>query len=122
MALVDDSERFVHAARAVLEADGLEVVGVASGSVDACRLVEELHPEVVLVDVQLGDENGVEVGDRLVNLAVAPAVVLMSARDADDLIELDGVDLASGFIPKAGLSGPAVLERVARQGSYRASR
>jgi DNA-binding NarL/FixJ family response regulator len=63
--IVDDNGLFLEAARDRLEHGGLRVVGVAANSAEALRRTEELRPEVVLVDVMLGSENGFELARRL---------------------------------------------------------
>ncbi len=56
--IVDDSARFLEAARALLEREGVDVVGVASTIAEALRLVDEVRPDVTLVDIDLGAESG----------------------------------------------------------------
>ncbi|MFF6991598.1 response regulator [Streptomyces sp. NPDC010273] len=51
--LVDDSARFLEAARALLERGGVEVVGIASTGADALSQARETAPDVVLVDLDL---------------------------------------------------------------------
>ena len=53
--IVDDHPSFRATARALLEADGFTVVGEARDGLEALSLEEELHPEIVLLDVQLPD-------------------------------------------------------------------
>jgi DNA-binding NarL/FixJ family response regulator len=107
--IVDDHPSFRATARAVLEADGFTVVGEARDGHEALALAEELHPEVLLLDVQLPDLTGFDVASRLLSQnGAAPSVVLVSSRDACDygaLIEECG---ARGFVPKSELSGAAV--------------
>ena len=45
----------------LLEAEGYSVVGEAEDGLSALRAVEELRPDVVLLDVQLPDIDGIEV-------------------------------------------------------------
>jgi CheY-like chemotaxis protein len=63
--LVDDNEAFVETARRVLEPDGVRVTGTASNSGEALLRASELRPDVVLVDIMLGDENGFDLARRL---------------------------------------------------------
>jgi DNA-binding NarL/FixJ family response regulator len=63
--LVDDSTRFLGAARALLEREGFTVIGVASTIADALARYDELDPDVTLVDIDLGDESGLELVRRL---------------------------------------------------------
>ena len=105
--IVDDHPSFRANARALLEAEGFEVVGEAEDGASALRAVHELSPELVLLDVQLPDLDGFEVARRLTEDG-GPAVVLVSSRDGSDfgpLVERSG---ARGFIPKAELSGAAL--------------
>ena len=63
--LVDDHALLRDAIRVALELAGHEVVGEASDGYEAIRLVEELHPSVVLMDVSLPGPDGIEVTRRL---------------------------------------------------------
>src|SRR3954452_3766730 len=56
--IVDDHPSFRANARALLEAEGFEVVGEAEDGASALRAVHELSPELVLLDVQLPDIDG----------------------------------------------------------------
>jgi response regulator of citrate/malate metabolism len=58
--IVDDSPSFPCIARTLLERDGFTVAGVAKTSAQAIAQVEALQPDVVLVDVFLGEESGVD--------------------------------------------------------------
>ena len=106
--IVDDHPSFRVTARALLEAEGFEVVGEAEDGAGAIEAAHRLHPEVVLLDVQLPDIDGFEVAARLTVNGGGPAVILVSSRDGADfgpLVERSG---ARGFIPKAELSGAAL--------------
>jgi DNA-binding NarL/FixJ family response regulator len=109
--IVDDDQRFRHAARALLEAQGFEVVGEAQDGQEALAASADLHPEVVLLDVNLPDADGLELAERLVTKDGAPQIVLTSTRDASDfgprLLEARGI---SGFVPKDELSAGRIAE------------
>jgi DNA-binding NarL/FixJ family response regulator len=102
--IVDDNQPFLDAARLLLEREGLAVVGVATTSADAVRLEKQLRPDVVLVDIRLGDESGFDLARRL-----SSRVILVSTHDQSEYAEQIAASPAAGFIPKARLSGPAVL-------------
>jgi DNA-binding NarL/FixJ family response regulator len=106
--IVDDSEAFLVSAARFLSAQGLEVVGRASYGAEALRLAEKLEPDVVLVDVLLGGENGLEVTRRLTATAHAPRVILISSHTQDDLAELIANSPAVGFLPKSALNAQAI--------------
>lgn len=108
--IVDDHEPFRAVARALLELDGFEIVAEASDGGSALSLARELDPELVLLDVHLGDMSGLEVAERLALDRPATAVVLVSNRDAQDFgkrLERSG---ARGFVAKDALTGQALLE------------
>jgi DNA-binding NarL/FixJ family response regulator len=111
--IVDDHPSFRATARRLLQAEGFHVVGEAENGADALRKCGELGPEVVLLDVQLPDLNGFEVANVLCRNGSAPAVVLVSSRDAADYGDLIPSCGARGFIPKAELSGAGLLALLA---------
>jgi len=106
--IVDDHPSFRASARMLLEADGFEVVGEAPDGRAAIEAVRELRPQMVLLDVQLPDIDGFEVAARISANGSAPAVVLTSSRDVDDLGPLGERTSVRGFIPKSELSGEAL--------------
>ena len=106
--IVDDHPGFRTQARALLEADGFDVVGEACDGASGLDAAAELGPQLVLLDVHLPDIDGFEVAQRLTNGGGGPAVVLVSSRDGSDFASLVGRSGAKGFIPKAELSGAAL--------------
>jgi DNA-binding NarL/FixJ family response regulator len=103
--IVDDHGGFRTAASRVLEAGGFDVVGEAADGAQALDAVARLHPDAVLLDVQLPDIDGFEVAHRLRANGHSPTVVLTSSRDAIEFGSLVARSGARGFIPKADLSG-----------------
>ena len=107
--IVDDNESFLQAARVLLEREGMSVAGVASTGADALRQVESLRPEVVLVDIFLGDESGLDLTLRLVEAARGSATVILISTHAEaDIAELIAGSPAAGFLPKSELSAGAI--------------
>ena len=106
--IVDDHPSFRLTARALLQAEGFDVVGEAEDGLSAIDAAKRLRPDVVLLDVQLPDIDGFEVAARLTENGTSPAIVLTSSRDVDDLGFLAGRDGVRGFIPKSELSGSAL--------------
>jgi DNA-binding NarL/FixJ family response regulator len=106
--IVDDHAAFRASARALLEAEGFEVLGEAADGAEAVEAVAVLRPAIVLLDIQLPDVDGLALAEQLAAAPDAPAVVLISSRDAATYgPRLQGTP-ARGFIPKSGLSGQAL--------------
>jgi CheY-like chemotaxis protein len=116
--IVDDSPRFLDAARGLLEGQGITVVGVASNTADALRRTGELRPDVTLLDIDLGGESGLELARRLHGQAgQAPGlVILISTHAEQDYAELIAASPAIGFLPKTALSGDAIRDLLAGRG------
>jgi len=75
-------------------AGGVEVVGQAGNGVDGLRLVGEHHPDLLLLDVQMPGLNGFEVAHRLLDAALLPNLVFVTAYDqyALDAFKVHAVD------------------------------
>ena len=106
--IVDDHEAFRTSARALLEAEGFDVVGESGDGDEALKAVADLRPQVVLLDVQLPGMDGFAVADRLAAEVDPPAVVLISSRDALAYGPRLRDTPSRGFIAKGELSGKAL--------------
>jgi DNA-binding NarL/FixJ family response regulator len=106
--IVDDHPTFRATARALLQAEGYDVLGEAVDGASALEAAHALCPDVVLVDVQLPDTDGFAVAARLTANGRGPAVVLTSSRDAADFGPLVAASGARGFVAKSDLSGAAL--------------
>jgi DNA-binding NarL/FixJ family response regulator len=116
--IVDDSTRFLEAARGHLEREGIAVVGVASNIAQALRQAERLRPDVTLVDIDLAGESGLELARRLQQEAgpAASKVILVSTHAEDDFADLIAASPAVGFLSKADLSAGAIRDLLDRTG------
>jgi len=108
--IVDDHPTFRATARMLLEAEGYDVVGEAPDGTSGIACAAQLHPDLVLLDVNLPDLDGFSVAERITAEPDAPAVVLVSSRDPSDFGTLVTVSGAKGFIAKGELSGAAIAE------------
>jgi DNA-binding NarL/FixJ family response regulator len=113
--IVDDNSLFLEGAADLLRREGLEVVGVASNGADAIRLVTELQPDVTLVDIDLGDEDGFELTQRLNDISAASSkVILVSTHAEEDVAHLIAASPAVGFVSKTRLSAQAIRDALER--------
>jgi DNA-binding NarL/FixJ family response regulator len=106
--LVDDNASFLEIARLTLERDGLLIVGSATTGEEALCLVETLAPDLALVDVDLGQENGLDLVEPLLRAGDGLRVIMMSSYDESDFRELIASSPAVGFLPKTSLSARAI--------------
>ena len=123
--IVDDNPGFLEAARALLEQEGIQVVGVASTGAEAVRQATDLQPDVTLLDIDLGAESGFDVARMLVDDASARPgqLILVSAYAEEEFLELIEASPVIGFVRKPALSAEAIgaLVRSARNGDDRHS-
>ena len=112
--IVDDHPSFRASARAMLEAEGFDVVGELAEGASVVETVLALEPDVVLLDVQLPDMTGFDVCAKLETCDASTAqVILVSSRDLTDYGELVDVSCACGFVPKGELSGDMIAALLA---------
>jgi DNA-binding NarL/FixJ family response regulator len=106
--IVDDHAPFRSAARALLQADGFEVVGESQDAQSALAAVPRLHPAIVLLDIGLPDGDGFEVAELLARGDDPPVVILISTREVAWYRSRLAESPARGFIGKGELSAAAV--------------
>ena len=99
--IVDDHPVVRAGLRALLETtDGVHVLGEADGVERAVEVVTELRPQVVLMDLQLGDGDGVEATRRILALAPQLRILILTTYDTDADI-LRAIEAgASGYLLK----------------------
>ena len=98
--IVDDHARFRRSARKLLELEGFDVVGEAADAASAVSEVEELRPDIVLVDIGLPDADGRDVCQALrSNGQLAPVMFLTALGAVHD--KLSGFSAgADDYLPK----------------------
>jgi DNA-binding NarL/FixJ family response regulator len=114
--IVDDSPAVLRAASELLEGEGVLVVGVAATGEEAVCLMEELDPDVMLIDIDLGPESGFDLARRLVDTrdTAGSHTILISTHDPADFAKLIEASPAIGFLPKSDLSATAIRRLLAR--------
>jgi DNA-binding NarL/FixJ family response regulator len=105
--LVDDQELFREGVRVIIDAqDGMRVVGAAADGLEAVRLVEELRPDVVLMDVRMPQMDGVEASmqifapERVARRTKPVRVIVLTTFNLDDRAATAIRHGASGFLLK----------------------
>jgi two-component system, NarL family, nitrate/nitrite response regulator NarL len=99
--VVDDSPVTVRAICSFLETqDRIEIVGTASGGRQAVEQAEILHPDLVLLDLQMPEMNGLEVTQRLSQISPASRVIIVTVLDSESTKEACLASGGHGFVLK----------------------
>ena len=101
------------AAQALLEGNGVTVAGVAHNCAEAVQRAQALRPDVVLIDIRLGEESGFEAARRLEDNGHSAALIMISTHAGEDYADLIAEGPAVGFLPKAELSAAAIRRLLA---------
>lgn len=99
--LTDDHEIVRTGIKQMLESeDYIEVVGEGSNGNDAIRLVQELEPDILLMDISMPEKTGIEAADELKNLGTKTRVLILSMFDKEEYV-VKSVELgAYGYLLK----------------------
>ena len=95
----------------------IEVVGSASNGPDAIHLAAKLRPEVVIMDIELGDgPNGIEVGMFMKSKPPYPGIVILSAHKDRQYVAILDLAQASGwsYLLKRNVKDTEALMRAIR--------
>ena len=98
--LVDDHDLFRTGLRNLLEEQGVQVVGEAASGADALRIVREIAPEVVVMDLNMPGMSGVEATREITSIAPLTRVVVLTISDQDDDVMDAIVAGACGYLVK----------------------
>jgi DNA-binding NarL/FixJ family response regulator len=115
--LADDHRMLREGLRRSLTEEGFDIVGEAENGEQAVRMVEELQPDVVLMDVSMPEMDGVE-ATRLIGGSFTATQVIMLTMHADKEVLADAIRAgASGYLVKdCSIEEIADAIRMAMQG------
>jgi two-component system invasion response regulator UvrY len=95
----------------VRRSEGFELVGEAGNGLEALELVAELHPDVVLMDINMPEMGGIEATRRIVESLPGTFVILCSTYDVTDLPPDAATSGARAYVHKEQL-GAKTLRRL----------
>jgi DNA-binding NarL/FixJ family response regulator len=100
--LVVDDDALVRSALTLMLGgrDDIRVVGEAGDGAEGLRRADELHPDVVLMDIRMPVMNGLEATRALHRTGRPPAVIVLTTFDADDHVVGAVAAGADGFLLK----------------------
>jgi DNA-binding NarL/FixJ family response regulator len=109
---IDDHAPFLQVAHELMLATpGFEPAGEVTSGEEALAAIEEIDPDLVLVDIHMPGINGIEVSRRISSAGGRPVIVLISARDPGELPAAAQTCGAAEVISKQDL-GPARLKEL----------
>jgi DNA-binding NarL/FixJ family response regulator len=114
--IVDDNASFREEMRGLLAEQGLDVVGGAGSAADAHRQITKLRPDVALIDIDLGDESGLQLARQLhenSGQVAVPHLILISTHDEAEYADLIEASSAIGFLAKIDLSAATIRQMLA---------
>jgi len=120
LVLIEDHQALREGLELLLGREGCDVVGTAGTASEGQQLVEDLAPDVALVDIRLGDDDGIDLTRRLLGADPERRIVLYTGSSDEELL-FSGLDSgARGYALKDGSPRELVdaLALVAGGGSY----
>jgi len=99
--LVDDHEIYRAGLRGLLEEAGIDIVGEAANGEAALQLVEEKHPNVVIMDLNMPGMGGIEAARHIATLAPLARVIMLTVSSAAPDITDAVVAGACGYLLKS---------------------
>jgi len=118
--IIDDHPLFREGLKAIIERDSkFEVVGEAGTGREGLRMVKKLKPDLVLVDISLPDQSGIELTREIRSLILDTRVMIVSMHSKIDYIAEAFQAGATGYVIKESASERLLhaLEYVSR-GEY----
>jgi two-component system, NarL family, response regulator DegU len=119
--IIDDHQLFREGVKRILEFDAnFEVVAEGDDGCDALALVENYHPDVVIMDINMPKLNGVEATRELIESYPDSKVIILSIHDDENYVSHALKTGATGYLLKE-MDADALVEAVkvvADGGSY----
>jgi DNA-binding NarL/FixJ family response regulator len=106
--IVDDDDAFLAVMQRLLEREGVTVAGTAQTRTGAIECARTLQPEVMLVDIHLGEESGFETAKLLAAEERATVLIMISSYPETDYADLIAESPAIGFLAKGDISADAI--------------
>lgn len=125
--IVDDSLFFRNRIKQILSSeDQIEVVGAAKNGAEAVALAQQLRPDVITLDVEMPEMDGITALKQIMQKAPAQVLMLSSLTKRSAAITLEALDLgaadymekdASQWVADSSAVGNALIARVVALGS-----
>ncbi len=110
--IVDDMDHVRQELRQLLElSDGIKVIGEAGDGQEAIKKAESLHPDVVIIDLEMPILDGIQATRQIKERKLARRVVMLSVHSEPEEVELAMQAGTDAFLPK-GSPYPILIESI----------
>jgi DNA-binding NarL/FixJ family response regulator len=106
--VVDDHRTFAELLSGALAVSGMEPCGVATSGAQALAMVQELRPDIVVMDIEMPRQDGLATTRRIREVAPHTLVAVVTAHRDPDWVARAAQAGASAFIPKDGALGEMI--------------
>jgi len=112
--IADDSQTCRRAIRRAIEysSDQILVVGEAANGEEALELTSRLHPDVILLDVEMPRLNGIQAASLINRLCPASKIIMFSVYDSKELVLGALKGGAQGYLVKGGSSAAEIIQAI----------
>lgn len=110
LVIVDDDHLVVNSLKTIVEAHGIEVVGVGYNGNDAVELYKKLSPDIILMDIRMEEKSGIEATREIIEIDSEAKILLITTFQDDEYISSALSLGCKGYILKQNISGiiPAI--------------
>lgn len=111
--LVDDHALFRQGLRSLLESEGMRVIGAAANGREALRFAADTHPDVILMDIQMPELDGVKATQNILEIDPCAKVIMITMYRQDRYVFEAVKAGARGYVLKDADSG-TLLDAIRR--------
>ncbi|MBI2913273.1 MAG: response regulator [Chloroflexi bacterium] len=109
--IADDHPMVREGLRAMLQEEGIEVIGEAANGADAVQRVQELDPAVVLMDVRMPDMDGLAATEVIKQTSPGTSVIVVTSYESKEYLRRAIEAGAAGYLLK-GMSRDSLIEAI----------
>jgi len=106
--VVDDFAEFRKFVRSKLQNNGFHIVGEASDGLQAVVKTAELRPDLVLLDIQMPNLDGLEAAAQIRSVAPESRILFLSQNTDPDIVQSAMSDGAAGYLCKSRINDELV--------------